>query len=64
MNANMIRVAGRTDNLGLLIGRLFLLMTRIEPIERECALPDATTTISRRRCLTVLQRSSHVPDCR
>ena len=43
MDPSMIRVAGRTDNLGLLIGRLFLLMTRIEPMS-ENALPDATTT--------------------
>ena len=43
MGPHMIGVAAGTDNLGLLIRRLFLLMTRIAPMS-ENALPDATTT--------------------
>ena len=39
MDASMIRVAGRTDNLGLLIGRLFLLMTPIEPMSENAGCP-------------------------
>jgi hypothetical protein len=43
MGPHMIGVAAGTDNLGLLIRRLFLLMTRIAPMS-DNALPDATTT--------------------
>ena len=39
MDASMIRVADRTDNLGLLIGRLFLLMTRIDPMSENARCP-------------------------
>lgn len=66
MDASMIRVAGRTDNLGLLIGRLFLLMTPIEPMSENarCPMRQQPASPASLRSVGVAQRSPHVPDPR
>ena len=62
----MIRVGTGTHNLGLLIRRLFLLMTRIEPMSENAAARCDNNRPSprRRRCVTAPQRSANVPDRR